>query len=125
MSSEHIDALVKRYLQMKGYEDVVKLLESKEVINLTTNDGNLPPSADTNPPIREDEIFKLCEDIVLGIVHDPNENYLTETYDTFRSWCIHSLDFVKAELLLLCFPVFTYRFVFVHDFALCVFILLS
>lgn len=64
----------------------------------------------TDISFRNDELYILCEDIILDVIHGSNQEYILETYNIFRLWCCDSLDYVKPELLMLCFPVFVYRY---------------
>jgi hypothetical protein len=103
MTSKAVDSLVKKYLQMKGFDEVVKLLEQSES---KINHASFEPFQSN---LKESEIYSLCEDIIIDKLNEGRIDHLISTYNSFRSWAIYSFDFVKAELLLLCLPVFVYR----------------
>lgn len=105
-----VDQLVKRYLKLKGHENIAKVLQNNN------NSGSSNCSQESFPATSsssrdDDDLFMLCEDIVLDGINDGNyKQMLLETFDTFRAWASDSLDFLKPELLLLCLPVFSYTY---------------
>ena len=113
MESKAVNDLVKRYLHMKGLSDVVKLLDQKNEENETTSDQqNI--SSKHQQPLSKEEMYILCEDIVVDGLQESDSRRLISAYSTFRSWACSSLDFIMPEIMLLCFPIFVYRYDNLH-----------
>ena len=116
MESKAVNDLVKRYLHMKGLSDVVKLLDQK---NIENGDGkaNENETTTTNEqiskqqPLSKEEMYILCEDIIIDGLQESNSQRLISAYSSFRSWACSSLDFIMPEIMLLCFPIFVYRYI--------------
>lgn len=107
MESKAVNDLVKRYLHMKGLSDIVKLLDEK--IDTENVDENEKNDLSKQQPLSNEEMYILCEDIVIdGLQHSDSRRFMS-AYSTFRSWACTSLDFIMPETMLLCFPIFVYR----------------
>jgi len=114
MDSKAVNDLVKRYLHMKGLSDVVKLLDEKNIENGEGNENEQQQqiSKQQQQPLSKEEMYILCEDIIIDGLQESNSLRLITAYSTFRSWACSSLDFIMPEIMLLCFPIFVYRYVY-------------
>lgn len=107
MESKAVNDLVKRYLHMKGLSDVAKLLDEK---NGESNNTENQSNDSITQPLSKEEMYILCEDIIIDGLQESDSRRLVSAYSTFRSWACSSLDFIMPELMLLCFPIFVYRY---------------
>ena len=61
--------------------------------------------------LAEYALANIAQDLIVVGLTDGDYNIYNDSYDTLRSWACTSLDFVKHELLSLCYPIFAHCYI--------------
>lgn len=56
-------------------------------------------------------LANIAQDLIVVGLTDGDYNVYNDSYDTVRSWACTSLDFIKHELLSLCYPIFAHCYI--------------
>ena len=97
-----IDNLVMQYLKMRGMEEAAELVESSLTSSLGSAGGGGAYLEPATMPL------SIGEDIVIDGLYQGSCCIYSSAYELFCDWACNSLETVRDELIVFCFPLFTH-----------------